>query len=171
MLLSLHWIDLAVIAVYLVGCTALGAKIGGGSASTGLKGYFLGESNIPAWAVMISIVATETSAVTFLSVPGNAYRGDFTFLQLAFGYILARVAVAALLLPSYFKGEIFTAYQLLQVRFGVSTQRAASVLFLVTRTLGAGLRLFLAANVLVVITGWDVRLSIVVIGVSTLLYT
>lgn len=167
----MYGIDIVVIAVYLVGCTALGATIGGGAKGRGLKGYFLGESNIPAWAVMISIVATETSAVTFLSVPGNAYRGDMTFLQLAFGYILARIIVAKLLLPSYFKSEIFTAYQVLERRFGGATQRAASILFLVTRTLGAGLRLFLAARVLGVITGWDVPVSIGVIGVSTLLYT
>src|SRR5438309_10922921 len=100
-------IDLAVIAVYVAGCTALGAWLG--SRSTGLKGYFLGESNIPAWAVMISIVATETSTVTFLSVPGVAYKGDFTFLQLAFGYILGRIVIASVLLPAYFRGQILTA--------------------------------------------------------------
>src|SRR5579864_6362543 len=102
-------VDIGVIAAYVIGCTALGAWMGRGA--KGLKGYFLGESNIPAWAVMISIVATETSAVTFLSVPGNGYRGDMTFLQLAFGYILARIVVAVVLLPAYFKGEIYTAYQ------------------------------------------------------------
>jgi SSS family transporter len=164
-------IDVAVIAVYLVGCTALGARIGRGSAGHGLKGYFLGESNIPAWAVMISIVATETSAVTFLSVPGRGYRGDLTFIQLAFGYILARIVVAVLLLPAYFKGEIYTAYQVLERRFGGATQKAASILFLISRTLASGLRLFLAAKVLEVITGWDIVASIVLIGASTLLYT
>jgi SSS family solute:Na+ symporter len=164
-------IDVAVIAVYLVGCTALGARIGRGSAGHGLKGYFLGESNIPAWAVMISIVATETSAVTFLSVPGRGYRGDLTFIQLAFGYILARIVVAVLLLPAYFKGEIYTAYQVLERRFGGATQKAASILFLISRTLASGLRLFLAAKVLQVVTGWDIVASIVIIGASTLLYT
>src|SRR3954470_7669184 len=109
-------IDLAVIAVYVTGCTALGAWLG--SKAQGLKGYFLGESNIPAWAVMISIVATETSTATFLSVPGVAYDGDFTYLQLAFGYLLGRFVVAAVLLPAYFRGEIFTAYEILQKRFG-----------------------------------------------------
>src|SRR6516225_338189 len=109
-------IDLVVIAVYIAGCTLLGAWLG--SRSKGLKGYFLGESNIPAWAVMISIVATETSTATFLSVPGVAYRGDFTYLQLALGYIVGRFVVAAVLLPSYFRGEIFTAYQVLEKRFG-----------------------------------------------------
>jgi SSS family transporter len=166
----MHAIDFLVIAAYVVGCTVLGARLGASSGG-GLKGYFLGESNIPAWAVMISIVATETSAVTFLSVPGIAYRGDMTFLQLAIGYILARIAVARLLLPAYFKGEIYTAYQVLALRFGGATQKAASVLFLITRTLGSGLRLFLAARVLEYITGWPLSASILVIGISTLVYT
>jgi SSS family transporter len=162
-------LDLAVVAAYVVGCTALGAWIGAGS--KGLRGYFLGESNIPAWAVMISIVATETSAVTFLSVPCVAYRGDLTYLQLPLGYILARVVVAFLLLPSYFKGEIYTAYQVLERRFGGATQKAASLLFLATRNLGSGLRLLLAAKFLQVLTQWNLETSILVIGVSTLGYT
>ena len=150
-------IDLTVIAVYIAGCTALGAWLG--SRSQGLKGYFLAESNIPAWAVMISIVATETSTATFLSVPGVAYSGDFTFLQLAFGYILGRVVVATVLLPAYFRGKIFTAYQLLQDRFGGPTRTTASILFLIARSLGDGLRLFLAATVLQHLTGWSTESS------------
>lgn len=175
----MHPFDLGVIVVYIVGCTMLGARLG--SESKGLKGYFLGESNIPGWAVMISIVATETSAVTFLSVPGNAYRNNMTFLQLAIGYILARFVVAFILLPLYFKGEIFTAYQVLQERFGGATQKAASILFLVTRTLASGLRLFLAAKVLRQMylatqgypspNGWEMPIAIVTIGVFTILYT
>ena len=165
----MHPLDLIVIVVYVLGCTALGAWLGSGA--TGIKDYFLGERNIPAWAVMISIVATETSAVTFLSVPGNAYRGDFTFLQLALGYITARIVVAVVLLPSYFRGEIYTAYEVLAKRFGGAAQRAASVLFLVTRTLASALRLFLAALVLQVITEWRLPVSILVIGISTIAYT
>jgi SSS family transporter len=166
-------LDYGIVVLYIVGCTALGARIASGSSAKGLKGYFLGESDIPAWAVMISIVATETSAVTFLSVPGNSAveKGNMTFLQLAFGYILARYVVTWLLLPSYFKKQIYTAYQVLELRFGGATQKAASVLFLVTRTLASGLRLFLAALVLNKITGWDLSTSIVVIGFSTLAYT
>src|SRR5579875_2236244 len=162
-------IDLAVIAVYVAGCTALGAWLG--SRSQGLKGYFLGESNIPAWAVMISIVATETSTATFLSVPGVAYKGDFTFLQLAFGYLLGRVIVSTVLLPAYFRGEIFTAYQLLQDRFGGPTRTTASLLFLVARSLGDGLRLFLAATILRHLTGWSVEASIVAVATITVVYT
>ena len=162
-------IDLAVIAVYVAGCTALGAWLG--SRSQGLKGYFLGESNIPTWAVMISIVATETSTATFLSVPGVAYEGDFTFLQLAFGYLLGRVVVATVLLPAYFRGEIFTAYQLLQDRFGGPTRTTASLLFLVARSLGDGLRLFLAATVLEHLTGWSPEAAIVAVAAITVVYT
>src|SRR3954464_9814358 len=174
-------LDYGVLILYIVGCTALGARIGSGSGAKGLRGYFLGESNIPGWAVMISIVATETSAVTFLSVPGIGYRGDMTFLQLALGYIIARVVVAVVLLPAYFRGEIFTAYQVLERRFGGSTQKAASVLFLVTRTLASGLRLFLAAKVIRQMflatrgyptpQGWELPTSIVAIGLITILYT
>lgn len=167
--MSLSPVDLTIVAVYLVGCTALGAWLG--RSGRGVKDYFLGERDLPAWAVMISIVATETSAVTFLSVPGNAYRGDWTFLQLAMGYILARFVVAFVLLPLYFRGQIQTAYEVLAIRFGGSVRTAASVLFLVSRTIGAGLRLFLAAAVLYKITGWDIRLSILIIGGSTILYT
>jgi SSS family transporter len=165
----MHPLDLGIIIVYVLGCTVLGARFG--SKAQGLKGYFLGESNIPAWAVMISIVATETSTATFLSVPGVAYRGDFTFLQLAFGYLLGRVVVATLLLPAYFRGEIDTAYQILERRFGGPTRTTASVLFLVTRALGDGLRLFLAATVLQQLTGWSILFSIIAMGTTTVVYT
>ncbi len=162
-------IDLGVIVVYILGCTALGAWLG--ARGTGLKGYFLGESNIPAWAVMISIVATETSTVTFLSVPGHAYEQDFRFLQLALGLIAGRLVVAAVLLPSYFRGQIYTAYQILQGRFGGPTRTTASILFLVARSLGDGLRLFLAATMLRQLTGWNIAASIVVVGTVTVVYT
>jgi SSS family solute:Na+ symporter len=162
-------IDLIVIAIYVSGCTALGAWLG--SKSQGLKGYFLAESDIPAWAVMISIVATETSTATFLSVPGVGYQGDFTLLQLPLGYMLGRVVVATVLLPAYFRGQIFTAYQLLRDRFGGPTRTTASILFLVARSLGDGLRLFLAATVLQHLTGWPAGLAIVAVAAITVVYT
>ena len=162
-------IDLGIIAVYVVGCTLLGAWLGAGQ--KGLKGYFLGESNIPAWALMVSIVATETSTATFLSVPGVAYQSDFTYLQLAIGYLFGRVIVATILLPAYFRGRIDTAYQLLETRFGGTTRTTASILFLITRSLSDGLRLFLAAKVLQHMTGWPIGVSIVAMGVATIVYT
>ena len=153
----------------MFGCTAIGAYLGSGT--RGLKGYFLGESNIPAWAVMISIVATETSTATFLSVPGIAFRGDMTYLQLPIGYLLGRVIVATVLLPAYFRGQIFTAYQVLNDRFGGATRTTASVLFLATRVMADGLRLFLAAAVLQVITEWRIETAIVAVGLTTIIYT
>ncbi|QDV35445.1 sodium:solute symporter [Tautonia plasticadhaerens] len=180
-------IDLAIIVLYILGVTLFGSLIG--SRSEGLKGYFLGGSRVPAWAVMISIVATETSTATFLSVPSLSYRdgGDFTYLQLAIGYIIGRVLVAVVLLPSYFKGQMYTAYQVLDARFGGATKTAASLLFLLSRTLGDGLRLFLAALVLrrlLLLSGlvgdgdgaimpieWAMPASIVLMGVSTIVYT
>lgn len=162
-------IDLTIILVYVAGVTALGAWLGKGE--TGLKGYFLGESNIPVWALMVSIVATETSAVTFLSVPGVAYGGDFRFLQLAIGYVLGRALVATVLLPAYFRGEIYTAYQLLEQRFGGPTRTVASLIFLVTRLLADGIRLFVSAKIIQMITGWPIEYAIVALGVATIVYT
>ncbi len=163
-------IDVAIVVVYIIGCIVLGGWIGG-RGDQGLKGYFLGERNMPAWAVMISIVATETSTVTFLSVPGEAYKGDFGFLQLPIGYVVGRMIIAATLLPSYFRGQIETAYQVLGNRFGQATRRTASTLFLVTRTLADGLRLFLAAIVLDIITGWGIVAAIVAVEAATIVYT
>jgi SSS family solute:Na+ symporter len=167
----MHWIDLAILVAYIAGCTALGAWLGSGV--RGLSGYFLGERAVPAWAVMISIVATETSTMTFLSIPGTSFKpgGNFTYLQLALGYVLGRIVVAALLLPAYFRGEIFTAYQVLQARFGGATRTTASVVFLVTRTLGDGLRLYLAALVLREMTDWPIAVSIPLMAVATIVYT
>lgn len=162
-------IDLVVVVAYVAGVSVLGALLG--ARSRGLKGYFLGESDVPVWAVMISIVATETSTVTFLSVPGVAYRGNFTYLQLAFGYIIGRVLVTVFLLPAYFRGSILTAYQLLQERFGGPTRTLASLLFLAARSLGDGLRLFLAATVLEHLTGWSTLAAVAVVALATVVYT
>ena len=162
-------LDLVIIIVYVAGCTLLGAYLG--SNSKGLKGYFLGESNVPAWAVMISIVATETSTATFLSVPSIAYLGNLTYLQLPLGYILGRIIVAKILLPAYFRQQIFTAYEVLQQRFGGATRTTASILFLATRVMADGLRLFLAAVVLQFVTHWQIETSIVAVGLSTIVYT
>ncbi len=162
-------IDAAIVAVYIAVVAGLGARAGARGA--GLRGYFLGEHDLPSWAVMISIVATETSTATFLSVPGVAYRRDFTYLQLAFGYIVGRFLVATWLLPAYFRGSILTAYQLLQDRFGGPARTTASLLFLAARSLGDGLRLFLAATVLEHITGWSLEAAVASVSVVTVVYT
>lgn len=133
--------------------------------------YFLGARNLPAGAVLFSIVATETSALTVISVPGIGARGDLTFLQLAFGYVLGRVAVAYWLLPGYFAGEQETAYARLESRFGLGTRRLVSTLFLGTRFLGDAVRVFAGSIPLAVVTGWSVPAAIVVMGLITLFYT
>lgn len=162
-------LDLAVIAAYLV--LTLGVGLAVSRRATSAEDYFLGARNLPAPAVMLSIVATETSALTVISVPGIAARGDFSFLQLAFGYLVGRIAVAAWLLPGYFRGSQQTAYQRLQERFGPATRQALSATFLVTRFLADGVRIFAGAIPLALVTGWDIGASIVVMGVVTVLYT
>jgi SSS family transporter len=168
---SLNPIDTAVVAGYLVAMLAIGVWVGRGQQST--KDYFLGDRSLPWWAVLLSIVATETSTVTFLSIPGMAYAagGDLRFLQITFGYIVGRLLVVAILLPLYFRGEPFTAYEVLQRRFGKTSRRATSLLFLVTRNLADALRLYLSALVLQLAMGLDLATSIIVMGVVTLIYT
>ncbi|MDX1495336.1 MAG: hypothetical protein R3253_14815, partial [Longimicrobiales bacterium] len=126
-------LDLVVLVVYLVGVTAWGAWLGRGQ--TGGTDYFLGSRSLPWVAVMLSVVATETSTLTFLSIPGVSYMGSLVFLQLTVGYLAGRVLVATLLLPSYYAGELSTAYQLLETRFGVGARRFTSAIFMVTRLL------------------------------------
>jgi solute:Na+ symporter, SSS family len=168
---QLALLDVVVIVAYILGTTVLGGLFAGKQKD--LKTYFVGDRNVGWWLVLISIVATETSTVTFLSVPGLAYRpgGDFTFLQLAIGYCIGRVIVSFVLLPQYFRGECFSAYQLLRERFGPSVQRIASTIFLVTRTVADGLRLYLTGLLLQQFTGWDMTVAVLVMAVTTLLYT
>jgi SSS family transporter len=133
--------------------------------------YFLGARTLPWWAVLLSIVATETSAITVISTPGIAARGDLTFLQLPLGYLIGRLGVAWWLLPGYFRGAQETAYARLEHRFGIHTRRTLSGVFLVTRFLADGVRIFAGAIPLALLTGWDVRVAIVAMGVVTLGYT
>jgi SSS family solute:Na+ symporter len=162
-------LDLVVIAGYLL--LTLGVGFALAQRASTAEDYFLGARQLPAWAVMLSVVATETSALTVISVPGIAARGDFGFLQLAFGYLLGRIAVAVWLLPGYFSGSQQTAYERLQRRFGVGTRRALSVVFLITRLLADGVRLFAGAIPLALVTGWDAGWAILALGALTLLYT
>lgn len=163
--------DLAVLIAYVVGMTLLGVYFA--RRQTDLRTYFVGGRDVGWFMVLMSIVATETSAVTFLSVPGVAYNpdgGNLTFLQLSFGYVIGRVLVAWFLLPQYMSGRLFSAYQLLRERFSPAVQRVASGLFLVTRTVADGLRLFLTALLLQYV-GWGVEPAILVMGAVTILYT
>ncbi len=162
-------LDLAVLLLYLLGVTAWGAWLGRNQ--KGGTDYFLGNRDLPWGAVMLSVVATETSTLTFLSIPGVAYMGTFGFLQLTFGYLAGRVAVSAILLPAYYGGELSTAYELLQTRYGIGVRRFTSAIFMVTRLLADSVRLFATAIPLALITGWPYPVSIAVIGVLTLVYT
>src|SRR5438128_9588857 len=135
-------IDLVIVALYGIGTVALGSWFA--RRQRNLSTYFVGDRNVSWWLVLISIVATETSTVTFLSVPGLAYNpdgGNLTFLQLAFGYVIGRALIAWILLPQYLRGDLYSAYQLLRQRFNPTVQRTASGLFLLTRTVADGLRL------------------------------
>jgi SSS family transporter len=164
-------IDLAIVGAYMAGTTLLGVWLGRGQSDN--RDYFLGGHRLPTWALLISIVATETSTVTFLSVPGKSYvdGGNFTFLQIAIGYIVGRLAIIAFLLPAYFRGETLTAYQVLEQRFGVRTRRLASLVFLITRNVADGLRLFLTSVALNIALDIDLLTCILVTTVVTAIYS
>ncbi|MDA0328609.1 MAG: sodium:solute symporter [Gemmatimonadetes bacterium] len=162
-------LDLAVLIAYLLGVTAWGAWLGRGQ--KGGTDYFLGSRSLPWVAVMLSVVATETSTLTFLSVPGVSYAGSLVFLQLTLGYLAGRILVSTLFLPAYYAGSLTTAYALLEERFGLGARRFTSAIFMVTRLLADSVRLFATAIPLALITGWPYPVSIGVIGVLTVVYT
>ena len=149
--MGLSSLDLVLLCVYMLGTVAFGLWMGRGQKSA--SDYLLGGRDLPWWTLLLSIVATETSTATFLSVPGIAYAakfgtGDLRFLQLPLGYIVGRTIAAYTLVPMYFRGELFTAYDVLRHKSGPAVRTLASGLFLVTRTLADGLRLYLTAVVL-----------------------
>ena len=162
-------VDYGVLLIYLVGVAALGSWFGRKMKDT--RDYFLGSRELPWWAVSLSIVATETSTLTFIGVPALAYTSNMTFLQLTFGYFLARIVISLLFIPAYYRGELFTAYQFLDRRFGHKTRSFSSVIFLVTRVLADGVRLFATAIPLALVTGMSYPKAIAIIAVVTVLYT
>lgn len=166
----LRFVDLALVVAYLAGITLFGLRFRRGSERS-LRSYFLADRNLPWWAIMLSIVAAETSTLTIISVPGLAWSGDFGFLQLAMGYLLGRIVICILFLPRYFRGEMLTAYQLIGQRFGPRLHRATALLFLVMRAAAEGVRVFAVAIVVGVSIGTGDIASIAVLSVLTLLYT
>lgn len=164
-------VDALIVAAYLIATTLLGIWLGRGQKNN--RDYFLAGHKLPTWSLLLSIVATETSTVTFLSVPGKSYveGGNFTFLQIAFGYIIGRFAIIMFLLPAYFRGEMISAYHVMERRFGLATRRLASLVFLVTRNLADGLRLYLSALALDIALGGGIVTSIVVMTVITAIYS
>lgn len=174
--MKLHPLDLIIIVVYMLGTLGVGWWFS--RRQRNIRDYFLSGNDTPWWALMGSIVATETSTVTFISVPAFAFAanaggigGNFTFLQIVIGYLIGRLVIVALFIPLYFKGELFTVYQVLDQRFGGRVKRTAASLFLITRSIADGIRLFLTAIVLVALTGWADPVSILIIGVVTIAYT
>lgn len=162
-------IDYLIVAFYLVGVVVFGIISSGRQKST--KDYFLGGKEMKWWAVGLSIVASETSTLTFISIPGLAYKSNMFFLQLVFGYFIGRLLVTVMFIPSYYKGEIETAYDYLGKRFGLAMRRLTSTTFIITRVLASGVRLFATAIPVHIITGYDYPTSIAIIGVFTLIYT
>jgi len=165
----LHWIDLFIILIFLAGFSIYGIYQSRFNKSS--EDYFLGGRNLPWPVAMLSIVATETSVLTFISVPGLAYRDDWFFLQLAIGYIIGRVIVSLFLLPQYFKSGVNSIYEIIGHKFGPEIQKVASGVFLITRVLADGVRFLATAVVVQVITGWSLTLAVLVIGAVTLIYT
>ncbi|MEJ2870646.1 sodium:solute symporter [Actinomycetospora sp. OC33-EN08] len=167
-------VNLAVIVAYLVAIAVIGLKLSGRQRSA--TDYFTGERSLPWWAVMFSIVATETSTLTVISVPGVAYGGSFSYVELAVGYLVGRILVSFVLLPLYFRGGFVSAYQYLGERFGRHTQGLASLTFLVTRLLAEGVRLFAGAipiKLLLAEFGLDVNYFVIVLAITavTVAYT
>src|SRR6476661_7667024 len=172
---GLNSLDFIVIVAYLVGITALGIFVGRKQKDS--KDYFVADREIPWWAVMISVVASETSALTFISIPGLAYVGNLGFLQVATGYLLGRVVVAYTLLPRYYEGNLVTAYALLETRFGLATRRFTSIVFMVTRGMADSVRVFATAVPIALILGpllparAVMPTAVLVLGTLTILYT
>src|SRR3954463_12217676 len=172
---GLDSLDFVVIIAYLVGITALG--IFAGRKQKDSKDYFVADRSIPWWAVMISVVASETSALTFISIPGLAYVGNLGFLQVAIGYLLGRIVVASVLLPRYYQGELVTAYTLLEKRFGLATRRFTSIVFMVTRGMAGSVRVFATAVPIALIIGpllpeaAVMPTAVLVLGTLTIIYT
>jgi SSS family solute:Na+ symporter len=164
-------VDSTIVICYMLAVLMFGIWVGRNKTSS--SDYFLGDRSLPWGAVLLSIVATETSTVTFLSIPGLAAAagGNLTFLQITIGYIVGRIAVIFILMPLYFQGQPFTAYEILESRFGKTSRRTASSLFLVTRNVSDSLRLFLTALVLQIVLGLDLTVSVILIGAVTILYT
>jgi len=165
----MHVLDLAVILAYLAGITWFGARFRSGE--KGLREYFLGGREAPWWAIALSIVSAETSTLTIVGTPALAFTGNMGFLQLVLGYLLARILISAVFLPQYFRGEMFTAYELMRRRFGERVRKLTAAIFLVTRALAEGVRVFAVSLVISIVLGTGEMASIVLITGLTLFYT
>jgi SSS family transporter len=166
---GLNRIDLLIIAAYLAGITLFGLRFR--KRQRTMRDYFLADRDIPWWAIALSIVAAETSTLTIISIPGLAYDSNFTFLQVVMGYVIGRVIISILLLPQYFRGELFTAYQLIERRFGPELRTVTAGLFLLTRAAAEGVRVYAVSIVIAIAVGTGEVTSIAIITLLTLIYT
>jgi SSS family transporter len=168
-LMGLNRTDFLIIALYLAGITLFGLRFRRKQRS--LRDYFLAGRDIPWWAIALSIVAAETSTLTIISVPGIAYDTNFTFLQLVMGYVVGRVVISFVLLPHYFRGDLYTAYELIERRFGRGLRSLTAGLFLLTRAAAEGVRVYAVSIVVSIAMGTGEVTSIAIITALTLVYT
>jgi SSS family solute:Na+ symporter len=167
--MGLNRTDFAIIALYLAGITLFGLRFRKKQRS--LRDYFLAGRDIPWWAIALSIVAAETSTLTIISIPGLAYDTNLTFLQVVMGYVVGRVVISFVLLPHYFRGDLYTAYELIERRFGRSLRSLTAGLFLLTRSAAEGVRVYAVSIVVSIALGTGEVASIAIITVLTLIYT
>jgi solute:Na+ symporter, SSS family len=162
-------LDLLIVAIYLAGITIFGLRFR--KRQKTLRDYFLADRNIPWWAIALSIVAAETSTLTIISIPGLAYDTNLTFLQVVMGYVAGRIIISWVLLPHYFRGDLYTAYQLIERRFGSKLRSVTAALFLLTRAAAEGVRVYAVSIVIRIALGTGEIASIAIITVLTLIYT
>jgi solute:Na+ symporter, SSS family len=167
--MGLDKLDLAIIALYLIGITLFGLRFR--KRQRTLRDYFLADRNIPWWAIGLSIVAAETSTLTIISIPGLAYDTNLGFLQVVLGYLVGRVIISFVLLPHYFRGDLYTAYALIERRFGRRLRSLTAGLFLLTRAAAEGVRVYAVSIVVAIALGTGEIASIAIITVLTLIYT
>src|SRR4029078_2170097 len=172
---GLNALDFLVIFAYLVGVTLLGIWVG--RRQRDAKDYFVADREIPWWAVMFSIVASQTSALTFIIIPGLAYHTNLGFLEIATGYLVGRIVLAYTLLPRYYEGNLVTAYALLEKRFGLAARRFTSIVFMATRGMADSVRVFATAiPIALILEGvvprqWVMPTAVLVLGTLTIVYT
>src|SRR5712672_4528058 len=167
--MGLNHVDFAIVALYLAGITLFGLRFRKKQRS--LRDYFLAGRDIPWWAIALSIVAAETSTLTIISIPGLAYDTNLTFLQVVMGYVVGRVVISFVLLPHYFRGDLYTAYELIERRFGRGMRSLTAGLFLLTRAAAEGVRVYAVSIVVSIALGTGEIASIAIITALTLVYT
>src|SRR5436853_6249764 len=165
--MRIHPLDLAIVIAYLFAVTAVGIYFRRGP--QGARDYFLGGRSAPWWALAFSIVATETSTLTIIGTPAISYAGNLTFLQLVFGYLIGRALIVVLLLPGYFRGEFFTAYAVIEKRFGERMRAVAATTFLITRAIAEGVRVSAIALGISVVLGRSEKLEVVIVMALTVI--